>query len=348
MVKSRNKKFLFIDRRLVLTLCSVFWIGGHASHAESGPFGMLDLGSSPGRLDENDIVIDLSQSCDLPSTVRKEDVEADLGKAQSAFETLEQLGLRVPADQNTFDANFRVSSYQHKGSKAKFILIPTAHSNGLRRDLRDRNFLISFKQSYAAVQIVESQLKNGMKILNLKEGIKSDTLDADDFRPSGNPLKDTLELYGSNVFFSLGYIYDKDRFLSTNVEDALLFSVEAFNLIGDFRPGMSFDDLMRVMQIRSGPISISRISVFRQAYNEISSWDEAQLAKVFSGICEKRSQKMAEEAIELSNEIRADVVFMTFGFSHAHGIIETLKAGNYSYVLLTANSLPIDESRLSF
>ncbi len=192
--------------------------------------------------------------------------------------------------------------------------------------------------SPALLQNLSSRPLNKRIVLNVKEGIRGLFNAAKDFSPGPNPIEDAGKLYGANVYSTLANIFSRDQIYSTNIEDPLPFSIEAFFMLGKFTAGMNFETLIKNITSETGEISDSIVPVFKRAYDEIKTWEPSKLASTSSQICEFRSQQMALNAIKLAKEKKPEIIFMTFGMAHSHGVIEALEANGYSYILLNANS----------
>ena len=334
-------------------------IGGSVTSVFSGlgiqgyenDFGFIDLGLLPGRVDAMDFIIDFSKSCDSDDLFingggkratfdQIQKLNISLGQMEKASGIVQGMGFKLGSDPSIVDDHFVVPKYANKGSNVTFILLPEGHPSMVPDHLKAKNATIDFKRTIFAIQRIQNQ-SDGHVILNLKEGLEGHSPLVPGFVSKNDPYEDAWELVTHNTYFSLANMYDSNKVFSATLESPFLWALDAMTRLGNFHPEMTFPKVISNMEAWVGEIPKESQALFEETFKRISQWTPQRLAKAKSTVCEDRSKRMAQKAIEHVNRKNATLVFLTFGMSHSKGIIEEIERSGFNYVMLIGNSKPL-------
>lgn len=300
------------------------------------------------KLDQGDDLTDLTKSCntlETSSSTNSQKLLSERAKTAPIFSTLaevntEQLLRKLGIDKNKLKLN-PVMADIGRDDKPIFFLFPEVHMSYSTRALH---------RSLAndLLKITHTLDRKRTRVLNTYEGPQDTWEKTRDTSPrsvrerniAATALFDKLNY---SAFRIIGEVYN-DRIETEYHDDNDLaiknilalqaneHSKRGIASVDGWKQGSNF-----LKQNLPGRARLVDLEEYESYYEDLRRLDAEKLKAKASELCEERSSEMAKYTMDLARRRRAQVIYMSFGALHAHGIIEQLKKDSASFIVFSPN-----------
>ena len=304
--------------------------------------GMLvwDVGRVAGQIDAGDDMTDMSLSCSVenssdPTLPLKDG--ADIDQSSTMLAAVNRILTRIGIADVSIKMN-PVLGVEGQASKAVFLLFPELHLEGGA----DHTRALLHQARALDMWALAEALVGHHQILNTDEGpqgfwpaINNHTvLSGPDRRKFADALIAKTWEPGAMLLSELFYGQITSREQDSNdLAIKYVLTLDALTA-----PGEDWTTARTKMVARL-PTRASLVNVesYRSFNESLRSLSPTKLVELNTDLCEQRSRKMLEYTSSLALSQRADVVFMSFGALHAHGVLEQIRRLGASAIVYSPN-----------
>lgn len=304
-----------------------------------------DTGTDPNFIDAKDNLTNIHEECSLLDD--KDSPQRILQHKQDMkllSESEKELLRRIGNPQLSVSMNIVSASVGTKDSPI-YLLFPEVHLGNPTHSLGS----LHNSRAEDLYQLTHVLVALGLKIINTDEGSQGNWHSELDLKPKTEAERAAakeviLEKKWISASQLIGEIYrdkvpvqynDSDDLIVKNILDIVAYSQlgdESINMNNRWSKAQIY--MYKNFPVRSKAVNLQK---YKEYFMKVAISGKRKIEQEFTALCEQRSQEMFRYSAELAKSEGAQIIYMSFGAQHTHGILRAIQDSSASSIVFSPN-----------